>query len=400
MTDKPLYKRNLVVLWFGGFITGIGISLVTPFLPLYIDTLGNFTSSQLSVWSGVIIAAPFLMQVFVSPLWGRLADRSGRKLMLLRASLGMAVFMLATGLAPNVWVLLFLRAAFGLFSGYISNSVALMAMQVPKEESGRVLGTLNTANVGGALIGPVFGGIVASITGFSHVFFITGGLLCVVFVLTLLLVKEDFKPQAKLEQRTIREVFSKLENPRLIVGIFSMTLLLMLTNSSINPILSLYVREILPNGGNVELWSGIVAAAPGLVVIFAAPLLGALGDRIGTHKVLIGGLTLSAILFLPMAFVSSVWQLVGFRLCLGVANAALMPGIQTLLARNAPKEATSRIFSLNQSAQALGMVAGPLVGAAVSGLSDIRYVFFATMTLALINLLNTLNVSRRTRKSE
>ena len=386
--DRPLYKRNLLVLWFGNFTTGVGISLVTPFLPLYIDTLGVFTLSELSFWSGVIIAAPFLMQIFVSPLWGRLADRKGRKLMLLRASLGMAIFMLASGFASNVWVLLALRVSYGLFSGYISNAVALIAVQVPRENSGKALGTLNTANVGGILIGPIFGGIVASMVGFAHVFFITGALLCVSFLLTLLFVKEDFIPLEKGQQGSVREVFAALESPRIIVSMFLATLIFMLTTSSINPILSLFVRDILPQGGNVEFWSGIIAAAPGVTMLFAAPLWGALADRVGDHKVLMAGLGVSAALFLPMVFVISVWQIVVLRLLLGISNAAMMPGIQAMLTRNSPREVTSRVFSFNQSAQAVGMVVGPLVGAAIGGLVEFRYVFLATMVFALINLLN------------
>jgi len=98
---------------------------------------------------------------------------------------------------------------------------------------------------------------------------------------------------------------------------------------------------------------------------------------------------------LPMAFVGSVWQIVVLRLCLGATDAAMMPGIQTLLTRNTPKDVTSRIFSFNQSAQAMGMVGGPIVGAVVGGLLDYRYVFFATMALAFVNLMNVIRVSRK-----
>jgi len=395
--QAPLYKRNLLVLWFGNFITGVGLSLVTPFLPLFIDTLGSFSRTELSFWSGFIIAAPFLVQVFVSPFWGRLADRKGRKLMLLRASLGMAVFMTVTGFVTNVWVLLAVRAAFGLFSGFISNAVALVAVQVPKEESGKALGTLNTANFGGMLIGPIFGGLLAGAIGYSPVFFIAGGSVFLVFFLTLLFIKEDFTPPEKGVDISAREVLAKLDNPRIVLGMFLATLLFMLTNTSINPILPLFVRDLLPADGNVELWSGVVAAAPGLVTVVAAPLLGSLGDRIGTHKILMVALAASALLFLPMAYVNAVWQLVVLRMCLGITSAALMPGIQTMITRNCPKEITSRIFSYNQSAQAVGMVAGPLVGAAVGGLMDFHYVFFSTMALALANLANVAFVTRKKR---
>ena len=395
MSEMPLFKRNLIVLWCGCFITGVGLSLVTPFIPLFIATLGDYTTSQLSFYSGIVIAAPFLMQVIVSPLWGKLADRSGRRPTLMRASLGMAVIMAATGFTVNIWMLLGLRALFGLFSGYIANAIALIAVQVPKEQSGRVLGTLNTANVGGVLVGPIFGGSVVTLIGYAHVFFITGGLIFAVFLLTVFLVKENFVPVvAKGQKESMQDVFRKVNNPQLIIGMFLTTLILTLTNSSINPILSLYVKEVGAPGGNVEFWSGLVAAAPGISTIIAAPRLGALGDRIGTHKVLMFGLVMQMVVFLPMAFVTQVWQIIALRMVLGVGDAALLPGVQAMLTRNTPKEATSRIFAYNQSAQASGMVAGPLVGAAIGGFLDLRYVFFATMFFAAANLTNMVRVSR------
>ncbi|MCL2150864.1 MAG: MFS transporter [Coriobacteriia bacterium] len=394
LSGLPLYKRNLIVLWVGCLFTGIGLSLINPFLPLYIDTLGYFDSRELAFWSGIIIAAPFLLQALVSPLWGKLADRSGRKLMLLRASLGMSVLMMATGFASNVWLLLLCRAAFGLFSGFISNAVALIAVQVPKEESGKVLGTLATSNTGGMLVGPIFGGLFVTFLGYRYVF-VTGSILMIVFILTLALIKEDFTPVAKGAQIPMQEVFAMVERPQIIFGLYLTTLMIMLANTTINPMLPLYVREMLPVGGNVELWSGIVAAAPGMTTIIAAPLLGALGDRVGTHKVLISGLVFQAMLFLPMAFVTAVWQIAALRLLLGVADAALMPSAQALLTRNSPKEATSRIFAYNQSAQSTGMVTGPLVGAAIGGMLAIRYVFFATMAFGLANASIVAYVNRK-----
>lgn len=161
------WEKNLLVLWFGTFMAGIGFSLVMPFMPLYINTLGTFTHQQLNFWSGITFSSTFLVTTIVSPWWGRLADRKGRKLMLLRASLGMAIVISLMGAVTSVYQLIGLRLLQGVFSGYISNATALVATGTPKEKSGQVLGTLATGSVTGTLLGPLLGGVTASIPGIA-----------------------------------------------------------------------------------------------------------------------------------------------------------------------------------------------------------------------------------------
>ncbi|MEY2376598.1 MFS transporter, partial [Lentilactobacillus buchneri] len=182
------WRRNLAVLWFGTFMAGIGFSEVMPFLSLYVDSLGHFTHNELSLYSGLAFAASYLVTAIASPLWGKLADRTGRKLMLVRASAGMAIVFILMGLVTNVWQLIGLRLLQGVFSGYISNANALIATQVPKRKSGQALGTLVTGNVSGALLGPLLGGTLASFFSYRVTFFITGALFVGVFLVTTLMV--------------------------------------------------------------------------------------------------------------------------------------------------------------------------------------------------------------------
>ncbi|MCL2137591.1 MAG: MFS transporter [Coriobacteriia bacterium] len=392
--EAPLYKRNLIVLWLGNFVAGVGLSLVQPFMPLFIDSLGEFTVQELAFWSGLMTSAPFLSQAIVSPLWGKLADRSGRKLMYLRSSLGSAIIMIATAFVPNVQTLLIVRLLYGCFSGHIANAVALIAAQVPKEDSGKVMGILSTSNTSGMLIGPLIGGVAVTFIGYSRCFMITGVVLTITFFLALFLVKEEFTPVEKGKQLTVRQVYASLDNPKIIIGMYITTLILMVTISSINPILTLYVRQVLGRTTNVEIWSGLMASGPALVSIFAAPLLGGLGDKIGTHKVLMFGLILSSVVFIPMAFVTAVWQLLALRMILGMTDGSMRPSIQTMLTRYTPSGSVSRVFSYNQSFQSVGMMIGPMVGSTIGGAFGFNYVFYATTVFALINLLNVLRITR------
>ncbi|GDT78075.1 drug efflux system protein [Escherichia coli] len=135
--DTPInWKRNLIVAWLGCFLTGAAFSLVMPFLPLYVEQLGVTGHSALNMWSGIVFSITFLFSAIASPFWGGLADRKGRKLMLLRSALGMGIVMVLMGLAQNIWQFLILRALLGLLGGFVPNANALIATQVPRNKSG------------------------------------------------------------------------------------------------------------------------------------------------------------------------------------------------------------------------------------------------------------------------
>ena len=150
------WRVNLISVWFGCFLPDWRLAK-SCLLPLYISQLGVTSHEALSMWSGLTFSVTFLISAIVSPMWGSLADRKGRKLMLLRASLGMAIAILLQAFATNVWQLFLLRGVMGLTSGYIPNAMALVASQVPRERSGWALSTLSTAQISGVIGGPLMG---------------------------------------------------------------------------------------------------------------------------------------------------------------------------------------------------------------------------------------------------
>lgn len=385
---KEYWQRNLVVLWFGTFMTGIGSSLIAPFISLYISTLGNYSKTELNIWSGLVFSSTFIVLAIVSPLWGRLADQKGRKLMLLRASLGMAVVISLMAFVTAAWQLLILRMLLGAFSGFISNSMALMASSAPKEKSGSVLSLLTTGSVAGTLIGPIVGGILVNFTGYRRVFSVTGIIMFLVFFLALFFVKETFKPIEKKDMLSASEVWKVIAHPSVIWGMFFATLITQMTNQSINPVLSLYVQELMHGQGNITFMAGIVAAAPGIVTLIAAPFLGRLGDQVGQRKILGFGLIFSFIVFSVTATTTNIWFLIVMRLLVGISDAAILPSVQAILAKESPQAVTGRIFSYNQSAQSIGAFAGPLLGSAIAGFIDYRYVFVGSAILVVFNLIN------------
>ncbi|WP_179394807.1 MFS transporter [Lacticaseibacillus absianus] len=384
------WRRNLYVLWGCTFVAGVAFSELMPFMSLYVSQLGHFTKAEVSFYSGLVYAATFLVTAIVSPMWGALADRKGRKIMLIRASFGMGAAMFLMGLATNIWQLIALRALQGLFSGFISNAQALIAAQTPRKEAGKALGTLVTGSTSGMLMGPILGGALASVFSIRVTFFITAGLMFLAGLLSATLVTEHFTPVPRREttgQGLLRGVLSQFDNPKLIVLLLFSTLFVQLGNTSIAPIISLYVKELMHNSGAIAFVAGIIAALPGISNILAAPRLGTYGDRHGSGKVLIAGYLFAVLVYFPQGFVTSIWALGALRLLVGVSDGALFPTIQTLLTKNAPASATSAIFSWNQSFQALGNMLGALLGGTLAGLFDYNVVFISTACMLLINFL-------------
>jgi DHA1 family multidrug resistance protein-like MFS transporter len=393
------WKVNLISVWFGCFFTGLAISQILPFLPLYVSQLGVSSHEALSMWSGLTFSITFLVSAIVSPMWGSLADRKGRKLMLLRASLGMAIAILLQAYATNVWQLFLLRGLMGLTSGYIPNAMALVASQVPRERSGWAISTLSTAQISGVIGGPLMGGFLADHVGLRAVFFITAILLVVSFLVTLFLIKEGVRPTvSKADRLSGKAVFATLPYPGLMISLFVTTLVIQLCNGSIGPILALFIKSMVPDSNNIAFLSGMIAAVPGVSALISAPRLGKLGDRIGTARILMATLIIAVVLFFAMSFVTSPFQLGVLRFLLGFADGAMLPAVQTLLVKYSSDQVTGRIFGYNQSFMYLGNVAGPLMGATVSAMAGFRWVFAATAVVVLLNVIQLAIALRRRRQ--
>lgn len=379
------WRRNLLISWVGCFFTGASFSLVMPFIPLYIEQLGT-PKSQIELFSGLAISVTALASAIVAPIWGNLADRKGRRLMMIRAAVGMTFTMGSLAFVPNVYWLLLMRFMTGILSGYIPNATALIASQAPREKSGWALGTLATGAIAGNLIGPSMGGALAQWFGMENVFIITGVVLLITTILTIVLVKEDFTPIKKTEMAPIKDIFAQMENFQILIGLFVTSLILQIGITSISPILTLYIRDLSGNSSNVLFVSGLIVSVSGVSAILSSPSLGKIGDRIGNHKVLLFGLVLSLVCFVPMGFVKTPFQLGVLRFLLGFSTGALTPSINTLINKITPAAGVSRVYSYNQMFQNFGQVLGPMVGSTVAHSMGYPAVFWVTSCFVLINI--------------
>ncbi|CAJ1181498.1 Staphyloferrin B transporter [Companilactobacillus paralimentarius] len=393
---QETWKKNFRILWFGSLITGLGNAMTLPFIVLFIETLGNFNKTELNLLGAAAFSLTYLSKALVSPLWGKLADLKGRKLMCLRASGVMTFTILMVGLSPNVWFLLFFRAMQGAFSGYINNANALMSVSAPVKIRGRVMSKLITGDITGLLIGPLIGSFLATSVGYRGSFFITSFLMAVVFLTTLFGVKEDFVPITKKELQPVLPIMKKI-GWQFFLALFGSLLAVQATTNAITPMISLLVREIDPGSNNLVIITGVVSAAPGLATIVMAGLVGRLIDKLGALKSMLIFLTSAIVCLILTSMVQNIWELVVLRFILGVSDAALIPSIQVLTIQNVPNSIFGRIFSYNQSAQAMGNVLGPMLAAVIATGFGYKSIFLFSAVIEILALMAWLIYSKQHR---
>jgi MFS family permease len=391
--DAGPWKRNLIVCVFGSFTTIVAMTLLLPFLPLYVEQLGVTDHAAIVQWSGVAYGATFFTAALPAPLWGRLADRYGRKLMLIRASLGMAVAMSLIGMAHNVYELVGLRLLTGLLGGYASGSTVLVAAQTPKARSGWAIGVLSAGIMAGSLVGPLIGGILPPLIGIRSTFFIAGGVIFFTFLGTTFLIREGARPPTARGSKS-RGGWALVPDRRPVLAMWVTGLLLMIANMSIEPIITVYVAQLV-EAPQVTFVAGLVMSAAAFGSLLSSSHLGKLADRVGHWRIIIVCLAVSAVLLVPQAFVVSAWQLIVLRFLMGLALGGLLPCIASVIRHNVPDTVTGSMLGYSVSAQYAGQVIGPLAGGFIGGHIGMRAVFLGTSVLMALGAIGNFLVEKR-----
>ena len=375
------WKRNLVVCVFGAFTTIVAMTLLLPFLPLYVEHLGVSDPAAIVQWSGVAFGATFFSAALTAPLWGRLGDRYGRKLMLIRASLGMAIAMSLIGLAENIYQLVGLRLLAGLLGGYASGATILVATQTPKARTGWALGMLSSGIMAGNLAGPLIGGLLPPLIGIRATFFLAGGVIFLTFLATLFLMKEAPRPRLQpgaAKAPAIRP-WDLIADKKPVLTMLVVACLVMFSIMSIEPIITVYLTEL--HTENVTLMAGLVMSATALASVLSASRIGKLADRVGHWEVVIGCLSAAALLLIPQAFVSHAWQLLLLRFLMGISLGGLLPCIAAIIRHSVPDAVAGRMLGYSTSCQYIGQVLGPLTGGYLGGHFGMPVVFVVTCML-------------------
>ncbi|MGD8622965.1 MAG: MFS transporter [Anaerolineae bacterium] len=373
-----VWKRNLFVLWAAELAAIAGFTVVMPFLPLYVQDLGITEPNQVKLWSGALFAAQALTMTIFAPIWGSVADRYGRKLMVQRAMFGGAVVLAAMGFVQNVWQLAALRAVQGMLTGTVPAATTLVASSTPRERSGYALGLLQTAIWAGASVGPLLGGLVADTWGYQAAFFVTGGLLFAGGLMVWLLVQEDFVPPPRDRQDPESGFWYGLQlvvRNRSLVSLFSIRVLARLAVRTLGPVMPLFIQSLVPASSRIASLTGLVSFASAASSAVGAVTLGRASDRIGYRKVLLTCALLAGAVYLPQFFVTNPWQLVILQALLGLVMSGVLASISALLANLAPEGRQGAVYGVDSSAVAAANAVGPMLGAGVAVVIGLRAPF-------------------------
>lgn len=383
--QKSIVKRNVAIMWFANFFISGSMTMVMPFISLYIQSLGDFSETYVQNWSGWIFAITFVTAFIFAPIWGRISDQYGRKKILIISATGLAISVLLMGYAKSVWHLFLLRLIMGVFTGFIPMSQALISIQTPKEIAGRVLGTLQTGSITGTLLGPLLGGSLADFIGFSSTFKWTSLTIFLSALIVMFGIKEiQYKVASHVEATSYTriEVLRHIIKSPVLIVVLIISALIQIAHFSIQPILSLYVIEI--NGPqNIALMSGLAFSVAGLGNLFLAKRWGQLGDKIGYVKIMILLLFMASIFYFPAAFVTNIWQLITLRFFLGIAIGGLVPVRVAYIRQSAPLAMQGEVLGYNTSLRFLGNIFGPMLGGFISGIFGISSVFYVTSGLLM-----------------
>jgi DHA1 family multidrug resistance protein-like MFS transporter len=364
--------------------SAVGFSILFPFFPLYVAELGTTTGLSLEFWSGMVFSSQAITMTIVSPFWGTVADRYGRKLMVERAMFGGAILLLLMAFVQSAEQLVLLRALQGLITGTVSAANSLVAACAPRERMGYAMGVVQVGQWGGIALGPVIGGTLADAFGYRIPFVVTAGLLLISGILVLFGVQENFDRQAAAKVR--RSFLSEWRHVVTMAGVmptFGLRFLNALVRSMLVPILALFIVTLMNTTDGVNSMTGIIIGIESGAATLSAVYLGRLGDRIGHRQIIIASALAATIFYIPQIFVTEAWQLLVLQGMTGIAMGGLIAAPSALLAQYTDPGEEGAVYGIDNSVVSGARAIAPLIGAGIAAWLGYRGVFVVAVILML-----------------
>ena len=378
----PQWRKNQIAVTISSAFLNFGYTLVMSFLPIYVRELGVQTTGGIALWSGLILGSSPMMTSLIGPLWGRLGDRKGMRLLATRATAANSVFWALMALAQNVWQLFVLRIVLGLLGGFNNTAVALVTQLAPKEKVPSIIGSLQSVQILSAAIGPFFGGFLATSIGVRNTFIVTGimNFGSLLSILSLYRDADRTKPPEKVSPAPSASGFWK--RPEYFTALMILFFVNM-ADRTFGPIIPLFLEELGTPRAGLEMVAGTLISVAAFGEAFSAWLSGKLASRVSLRRLITGRLVLSILVLVPMVFVHSTEQFSILRVLL-----ALLAGGTLTLALSAahhviPGEHRGTGFALLSGTSTFGGAAGPIISGAIAGFS-IRSIFIVNSVIYLL----------------
>ena len=370
---KFSWERNLVVLWIGVFFCSTAYSISIPFLPIYLNTeLG--VENHLETWSGFAFGITFLASALISPYWGSLADKYGRKPMLIRSGFSLAALYLINYFVHDPYLFLVVRIFQGLLAGFVPAAIALVATNTPEDKTGYASGIMSTAGATGSIIGPLIGGVVSHYYGNRNAFIFSSAVVLISALIATFFAKEQNFNRSAARSHVRDDLKHAIAN-RPFFTLLGMVFICTFSVMILEPLITVYVLKMGVSKSSASLSSGIIFSAVGIATVIMAPKWGKWGRRIGYKKVLFIGLIGGGIGNLLQFFVTNYIGFGILRFSYGLFFAAVFPSINAMIVKTTEPEFRGRAFSLNQSAAQMATMAGPILGGLLGGWMPIRWIF-------------------------
>lgn len=381
--DAKQGQRNIVAAAAAGCIGFTGFTLVMPFLPLYIAELGVTDLREIAMWSGVILAATPAVTAVFAPLWGRVGDRYGSKVLVIRSIAAFILTKAAMAFVTAPWQLLALRALLGVFAGYGALTISMAAESAPRHRMAHAIGIVQTGHRLGPAIGPVIGGALAPLIGLRNVFLAASAFYCAALLLIVVMYREPRDVRAPRAVRGGREVFSQLFHLPGFVLALVLIFGLQTVDRSFGPVLPLYVAQVGIESARIPLVSGVLFSLAAVSAAFGAFLAGRLLRRFSARRVIVVGSLAAALGMSAIVVAPSLWVVGAAMVVVGAAIGTATTTVYAVAGSLLPADAHATGFGLMTTANLIGLSVSPVVAGFIGG-SGLRIVFVADVILLLM----------------
>lgn len=367
------WHRALAVMVSVQFIISAAFSIVPPVIPLLLPQLGIEDAEAISVWSGLVLGVTPLAAGLMAPIWGRLVDSVDRRAIILLACGAASICTLLMSVSTSPWQLVTLRFVMGFFGGHIVAVMAMVSGLCPNDRLGWALGWLSTAQLAGMLLGPLFGGMIADSLDSYRAPFVAGG--CASLLVALFVLRLPKQMPARDKEPQSRSSSAILFRYRELGAVVCILFLTQFAITSAQPIVSLYVQQLVGPVQNLATFAGVAFSVIGVSGLLASPLMGRAGDIIGARTLLSVVLFGAAVMTLMQSYATSYSLFLSGRFAAGLFLAGVMPLANSLVAREVAPSDRGRAFGLTGSATFLGAFLGPLTGGYVGAHLGMASVF-------------------------